>query len=137
VNRILLLIALALVGCAEQPGKSSDAKIAATVAARPSTTAAPAPPADSLHTSVSGRNVADITRDVQGWHDMQHANCKFARVLGAEIVSQDEKSITEHWTIEACKQQAFTYKVYIIRSSQALRDMVSNVDGSAVEPTKP
>jgi hypothetical protein len=86
---------------------------------------------------VSGRNVADITRDVQGWHDMQHSDCKFVKVLGAEVASQDQRSIIEHWTVEACKGQAFIYKVLIIPGTGALTDAVSNLDGSPVGASKP
>lgn len=68
---------------------------------------------------------------------MQHADCQFVRLLGAEVVSQDTKSVTEHWTIEACKRQTFTYKVFIIPGAGALSDFVSNLDGSPIGSGKP
>jgi hypothetical protein len=139
MKRILALALLALAGCADRPNRPSQQEVVATAHVRPSaaSTGAPAPAPAALHTTVAGRNVADITRDVQGWHDMQHADCKFVRVLGAEVILQDERSVTEHWTIEACKQQAFTYKVFIVRNPDALSDAVSNVDGSPLQPSKP
>jgi hypothetical protein len=134
MKRIFLSAALMLAGCADEPNKPSQQDVVATAPARPRAAFPEASTPESLHTTVSGRNIADITRDVQGWHDMQYADCKFVKVLGAEVVSQDEKSITEHWTIEACKQQSFTYNVLIVRNPHALSDAVSNLDGSSAKP---
>jgi hypothetical protein len=87
-------------------------------------------PANSLGTSVTGRNVNDISRDVQGWHNMQHADCAFNRVLGANIVKKESGSVVEHWTIEACNNQQFTYRVFIMFHQGGISDSVSNIDGS-------
>ena len=84
--------------------------------------------AADLHTSARGRNVDDLTRDVAQWHDSKHPDCKFAKVVGAEIVKQESDSITEHWTIQACEGKQFTYRVYILRGSGAMTDMVSDVE---------
>lgn len=137
MRRIFLLATVALVGCAEQTHRPSQGNVAATVRARPAAQASASAAPEALHTTVSGHNVEDITRDVQGWHDMQHADCQFVRVLGAEVVSQDTKSVTEHWTIEACKRQTFTYKVFIIPGTGAITDAVSNLDGSPIGSGKP
>jgi hypothetical protein len=95
-----------------------------------------AAPVSALHTTVSGRNVGDISKDVQGWHDMQHPNCKFVRVLSAEEAEKSPDGVSEHWTIEACERQQFTYRVYIIKSNGAITDSVSNVDGSPLVHAK-
>jgi hypothetical protein len=94
-------------------------------------------PVSALHTTVSGRNVEDVSRDVQGWHDMQHPSCKFVRVVSAEVAARSPKDVTEHWTIQACKEQQFTYRVYIIPSNGTITDSVSNVDGSPFTREKP
>ena len=83
--------------------------------------------ASDLHTSVSGNNIADVTRDVAEWHDAKHSECKFARVISAEVVKREDKSATEHWTIQACNEQQFTYQVYVIFGDGAITDMVSDV----------
>jgi len=90
----------------------------------------PFTPTTSLHTTVSGRNVEDVSRDVQGWHDMQHSKCKFLRVISADVVTATPGAVTEHWIIEACNQQQFTYRVYIVRGNGSITDAVSNADGS-------
>lgn len=135
MKRVMILSTLVLFGCAQQIQKQPSASVVGSLHARPSAgiTLNPAP----LHTTVSGRNVADISRDVQGWHDEQHADCKFVKVVAAEVITQEPTSIVEHWTIEACKNQQFTYRVFIIPGTGALTDMVSNVDGSPATPAKP
>jgi len=89
--------------------------------------------ADALTTSVKGRNIQDISRDVQQWHDAQHADCKFSAVTQATVVEKNGDSTTEHWTIKACNDQEFTYKVFIMSRQGGITDMVSNVDGSAAK----
>jgi hypothetical protein len=68
---------------------------------------------------------------------VQHPDCAFTRVRSAEIVSRDAKSITEAWTIEACKQQTFTYKVLILSDTETLTDAISNLDGAPINVTEP
>jgi hypothetical protein len=88
----------------------------------------------SLHTSVPDSSIDAITRDVRQWHELQHPNCRFAAVTTAAVVSQTEKTTVEHWTITACQQQEFTYKVLILRNTPgALSDAVSNVDESPAQ----
>ncbi len=135
MKRLMILSTLVLFGCAQPAQKPSSSAVVGSLYARPSSGGSLSP--TSLHTSVSGRNVADISRDVQGWHDAQHAGCKFVKVVAAEFITQEPKSIVEHWTIEACKDQQFTYRVLIISGTGGITDMVSNVDDSAAMPTKP
>ena len=135
MKRLIILSTLVLLGCTQQAQKSPSIATVGSLHARPSSGSALN--STLLHTTVSGRNVADISRDVQGWHDMQHAGCKFIKVVAAEVITQEPKSIVEHWTIEACKDQQFTYRVLIIPGTGGITDMVSNVDGSAATSAKP
>ena len=88
------------------------------------------PDALTLHTTARGRNIADVSRDVQEWHDAGHGKCRFNRVVSAEMIKQDGAEVVENWTIEACNQQQFTYQVLIMRRNGSFADLVSNVDGS-------
>ena len=92
--------------------------------------------ADELKTTVKGSNVDDVTRDVAQWHDSKHADCKFVKVIGAEIVKREKDSVTEHWTIEACDKKHFTYSVYMMLGGPSLMDMVSDVESSDAAPSK-
>ena len=84
-------------------------------------------------TSVPNAQISAVVRDVAEWHNMQYANCQFAKPLGSETVEKVEGSTVEHWSIEACDGKAFTYKVRVIpHAGGGVTDSVSNVDGSAV-----
>ncbi len=121
---------LTLSTCANQNQTPSSRLVVGSAHTHPSTPASSSPSA-SLHTSVPESGIDAITRDVQQWHEFQHPNCKFAAVTAADVVSQTEKTTVEHWTITACQQQEFTYKVLILRNTHgAWSDAVSNVDES-------
>lgn len=92
-------------------------------------------PSGTLNTSVTGRHISDISRDVQQWHDMQNPSCLFNRVINAQVVKDEKESTVEHWTIEACKGESFTYRVLIMPyPNGGIGDMVSNLDGGPVAP---
>jgi len=102
-----VLAVVALVGCATAPPKP--------------------PAATTLGTTVRGRNIDDITRDVQEWHDVKHQDCKFMRVVGAQVISQEGNRAVEHWTVEACAAKRFTYEVMIERGAHGISDAVADV----------
>lgn len=106
-NPSVVLVLATLAGCAAAPPKP--------------------PPAMSLVTTVRGRNIDDITRDVQEWHDVKHQDCKFMRVVGAQIISQEGNRAVEHWTVEACAAKRFTYEVMIERGAHGISDAVADV----------
>lgn len=114
--RYPFLTLIALAGCAATP---------------PQPAAAP-----SLSTTVRGRNVGDISRDVQQWHDAKHQDCKSTRVVGAQIVSQEGNRAVEHWTVEACAAKRFTYEVLIERGATGISDAVADL-GALTRKTAP
>lgn len=85
-------------------------------------------PSPSIHTIVAGGNVPDVGRDIQAWHDEQHPECKFVKVVAAELLAQEERSITEKWTIEACDAREFAYEVFLMPDAEVLVDGVMNLD---------
>ncbi|MBN8482641.1 MAG: hypothetical protein J0L88_13735 [Xanthomonadales bacterium] len=89
-----------------------------------------ATPPSGLGTSVSGGHVANVTRDVQGWHNSQNPNCAFVRVVKAAVVKRDRSGVTELWTIEGCDGRLFDYEAYIISMGGGITVAVSNADGS-------
>ena len=113
IKRFAVLVLAVLAGCTAAP---------------PTPPIPPTPPAaEGLVTTVHGRNVEDISRDVREWHDLAHADCKFIRVVGAQIISQQGNQATEHWTVEACGAKRFTYEVMIERGAHGISDAVGNV----------
>ncbi|HEV2701840.1 MAG TPA: hypothetical protein VGV09_09435 [Steroidobacteraceae bacterium] len=118
VKRFAVFGLVALVGCAAPPPPKSPPESAASV---------------SISTSVRGRNVDDIARDVREWHDVAHKDCQATRVVTAQIISQQGQWTVEHWTVEACGAQRFTYRVMIQRTATGIADAVGNVDGSGVK----
>jgi hypothetical protein len=104
----------------------ADADPVAMMHSRPVKPGSALPPA--LQTIVAGGNVADVSSDIQSWHDTQHPDCKFVKVLSASVIEQEQRFVTEHWTIEACKQQSFTYKVWLMPDPKVLVDAVLNLD---------
>ena len=115
MRHLSTLVLMALLGCATQPQQSE-----------------PATPA-AFDTTVRGRNIRDVSRDVQQWHDMMHPECKFVRVTATNIVNQEQDKAVEHWTIEACDQKPFTYRVMVIHRGNGILDSVGNVDGSPLK----
>jgi hypothetical protein len=66
---------------------------------------------------------------------MQNPGCPFNRVTNAQIVESGSESTLEHWTIEACKDKSFTYRVLIMpHPSGGIGDMVSNLKDAPVAP---
>ncbi len=90
----------------------------------------PAVSAPGLGTSVSGAHIANVTRDVQGWHDVQNPKCKFSRAVKASVIERDSDGVTELWTIEGCNGRLFDYEAYIMSMGGGITVMVSNADGS-------
>ena len=91
-----------------------------------------------LKSSVSGKFVEDVSRDVAQWHNVAQPKCKFEKLVGADIVQKTEKGTTEHWTIQACEQQQFTYRVFVIHNDNGtITDVVGNVDKPALTPAEP
>jgi hypothetical protein len=117
MKRTLLVGLIALSGCAAHDTEPSQ-KVA-------------------LNTTVSSRNINDISRDVQQWHDIKNPSCKYVRVIGAEIIKNEQKNTVEHWTIEGCQKKQFTYRVLILSYQGGISDMVSNVEETSVAPQNP
>ena len=84
-------------------------------------------------TAVPDALIAAVVRDVAQWHDMQYPECPFKRATGSLVVSSSTGNSTEHWTIAACSDRTFTYKVTVFATrGGGVSNMVSNVDGSAL-----
>jgi len=113
----IVILALVVVGCTQQTVRPTQSL--------------------GIHTSVSGRNVNDIARDVQEWHDVQNPKCTYKKVVAAEVVKRESGSVIEHWTIEACNHKLFTYEVSIIPGRGGITDAVSNVDESPAKYNEP
>lgn len=113
MKAILIATALLLTACAHQPAASYG----------------------GLGTSVSGQHVANVTRDVQGWHNAQNPDCPFTRAVKATVVEEDSDGVTERWTIEGCDGRLFDYEAYIMAMGGGLTVMVSNADGSPASVT--
>jgi hypothetical protein len=111
MRRFIPPISIALVGCASQVQL--------------------APSVSALDTTAPGRTVADISRDLQEWHDARHPTCTFIRTVSAQVVTRGTNQALEYWTVEACDQQRFTYQVLVIHESGAIDDVVSDLDGSS------
>lgn len=101
----------------------------------------PAVASESGPTLVPDHQLAAVVRDVAQWHDGQHADCRFQKALGYNVVERARKESVEHWTIEGCNGRQFTYRVRIFVQGGGIVDSVSNVDGSPVaggpEPVAP
>lgn len=87
---------------------------------------------NDLGTSVSGRHIADVTRDVKGWHDSQNPDCPFSRAVKVKVLERDGDGVTERWTIEGCNGRSFDYEAYIMSMNGGITVMVSDPD---VSPT--
>ncbi len=108
MKAILVATALLLSACAHQPATS----------------------AGGLGTSVRGGHIANVTRDVQGWHNSQNPNCLFTRAVKATVIERDSDGVTELWTIEGCDGRRFDYETFIMPMGGGITVMVSNADGS-------
>src|SRR5688572_22317052 len=113
MKAMLIATTLLLTACAHQPAASNS----------------------GLGTSVSGQHVANVTRDVQGWHNAQNPDCPFTRAVKATVVDKDSDGVTERWTIEGCDGRLFDYEAYIMPMGGGLTVMVSNADGSPASVT--
>lgn len=76
--------------------------------------------------------IADVTRDIKQWHDMEHPACQMKSVLSARIKSRDKDTSTEIWTVEGCGGKQFQYQVVIFAgpNGRGFSDTVANADGS-------
>ena len=90
----------------------------------------PSPSSGGLGTSVSGGHIANVTRDVQGWHNAQNPDCLFSRAVKVTVTERDSDGVTERWTIEGCNGRLFDYEAYIMSMGGGITVMVSNADGS-------
>ena len=88
----------------------------------------PAQPCGPLGSSVCGGHAANIARDIAGWHNAHHADCRFVRPVSAQIVRDEGDAVVEHWTIEACEGRQFTCRTYLLPMGGGLTVMVSDVD---------
>jgi len=92
----------------------------------------------AIQTSAPRGHLQNVSRDIQGWHNFQHPDCPYVRVVGAKIVERDSDSTVEHWTIEACKQKQFTYQALILPYPDGgIGVSVSNVDLSPANVSGP
>jgi hypothetical protein len=96
--------------------------------------AQPALSQDRLSSVVAGHSgaISDVTRDIKGWHDMQHPSCQMESVVSAATQEQDKDSSDEIWTVDGCGGKQFQYRVLILRgpSGRGFSTSVSNADGS-------
>lgn len=84
-------------------------------------------------TAVPLGQIANVTRDVQQWHDIQYPNCKFVSLLDTKIIKQDKDTANEKWTILGCDNKQFQYRVFITRYLSGISSSVSNLDYSPVK----
>ena len=82
--------------------------------------------------------IADVTRDIKQWHNMEHPSCQMKSVLSARIKSRDKDTSTEIWTVEGCNGKKFQYEVLILAgpNGRGFSDSVSNADGSPMHIDK-
>ncbi|KGQ19262.1 hypothetical protein LF41_2908 [Lysobacter dokdonensis DS-58] len=74
-----------------------------------------------------------VTRDVAGWHNRQHDDCRFKKLLGTSVLETGDGDSTEKWTIEACDGRQFSYQVFVIPAPDgSIADMVSNLDEAPI-----
>lgn len=98
---------------------------------------------DSRDTLVPRTQMEAVVRDVAGWHDSQHPECRFTRFLGSTVIEADQEESTEKWTIVGCDGRQFSYQVFVMSQGDgAVADMVSNLDDApgaskAVDGTTP
>ena len=84
-------------------------------------------------TAVPNAQISAVVRDVSQWHDMQNPDCRYVQPVGSMLVERTSDHSVEHWTIEACSKQQFTYKVTVLDTTGgSITNMVSNVDGSGI-----
>ena len=94
----------------------------------------PAIAGDGKVASLSSRpGPADPSRDVKAWHNEQHGDCKFDKVLEVGPTTSSETGVENIWTVEACGKK-FLYRVLVIGKSTV---MVSNADGSPAVSQEP
>jgi hypothetical protein len=99
-----VVVSIALAGCASAPAASYG----------------------SLGTSARASQVANVARDVAGWHNSQQPDCPYVRPVSVEIIRDEGDAVVEHWTVEACESRQFTYRAYLLPGN-GLTVMVSNV----------
>src|SRR5690606_10106820 len=99
-----MVLAVALAGCASAPATSYG----------------------SLGTTARASQVANVARDVAGWHNAQQPNCPYVRPLSVKVIRDEGDAVVEHWTVEACEGKQFTYRAYLLPGN-GLTVMVSNV----------
>lgn len=80
----------------------------------------------SLGTTARGGQAANVAGDIAAWHNNHHPDCRYVRPLGVEVLRDEGDSALEHWTIEACDGQEFTYRAYLLPGN-GLTVMVSDV----------
>ena len=89
---------------------------------------------DLRDTAVPKGQIANVTRDVAGWHDGKHKDCKFKKVLAATVLEHDDNTSTEQWTIEACDGQQFAYEVFVMpQPGGGMTDMVSDLEEESTD----
>jgi hypothetical protein len=84
---------------------------------------------NAANTHVPKSQIAAVSRDVAGWHDRQHPECRFTKVLGSSVIEVEDGDATEKWTIEGCDGRQFSYQVFVMPGADgSVVDMVSNLD---------
>lgn len=94
-------------------------------------------PGDAFDTTVPVLHVADVTRDIVEWHAMRHPDCKFEKVVGAQIIKREKDGVTEHWTIQACDGKKFIYSVGVLPAEGGVTDFVGDVETPTEKSHKP
>ena len=114
----LVLLFVIFTGCAQQPAENTQPL--------------------NLQTTAPSNQITNLARDIQEWHNLQHPDCPYVKVISAQVIERKPKMALEHWTIEACKKQQFTYSLEIFpQPGGGIGDSVFNVDISPVKSSKP
>ena len=84
---------------------------------------------DFHQTAVPNNQVAGVVQDVAAWHDRQNPSCRFSKAVGSEVIEKTQDYSEEKWTIKACSEKTFSYRVTVMSTQGGgISDMVSNLD---------
>ncbi|MDB6163901.1 MAG: hypothetical protein JWL98_1333 [Xanthomonadaceae bacterium] len=84
---------------------------------------------DFSRSAVPNNQVAGVVKDVSAWHDRQNPGCRFSKAVGSEVIEKTQEYSEEKWTIKACSEKTFSYRVTVMSTGGGgISDMVSNLD---------
>lgn len=88
----------------------------------------PVAPCSEFGSSVCGSRASLVAKDIAGWHNAKHPDCKFIRPLSARILRDEGDAVAEQWIIEACDRSQFTYSAYIMPGRGGFNVAVGDAD---------